>query len=954
MPAANPRFSLRTQLIGVFSLLFATGLSILLVDELAERRSATDLATLKDESLAGQRRLMAVFDAYAVEIVGAVWKVGQGQMGWDAAASAIDNAAIRISLHAQALEAMPRSADQQLLFGQLALARQAADQLVQRIRALIDARDADGLRRLAEVELYPAFDPVTSRLRFLSDLELVNAERRVQRADQRASLVRGVRIALVLIMLGVSALIGRQILRNVFLGVDSLVKLARTLQARNFERAPGYRPRGELGEVMDAFLEMRGALRANEAELRESLQANETVRHQLQERELFQRSLLQAAQIAIFSVDGSGRFTHLNPFAEELLGYSADELVGIATPDILLSPAQLEQIAAELGHADEAPGVADWRLFLRLAAQEYPPLEHELRRRDGTTVPVLQAVSAMEDDDGQLIGLLFVATDLTELKKLEDELRRSEARAREANRAKSSFLAAMSHEIRTPLIGVTGMVEVLGHSRLDAEQRRSLEIIQQSADALLQIIGDVLDFSKIEAGRLELAPLPVALRDLLDEIANAHLASAASKGLALHCDIEAGVAAAHRVDPLRLRQVLGNFLSNAVKFTERGRIDLRLRLRDSGPDSQSLEFSVSDTGIGISQAAQKRLFSAFSQAEADTTRRFGGSGLGLVICQRLAELMGGHVELDSGEGVGTTLRLVLDLECCEAVSRISAGAAAGLQAATFSPQPMISRQAAEAGHALILLVDDHPTNRLVIERQLGLAGFRCETAEDGEQGLLLWRSGRFALVLTDLHMPRLDGFELARAIRAEEQQRGLPLTPIVALTAAALRGEADRSLAAGMNDFLTKPVTLEILAGCLRRWLPHLTAPPLVAREPADPASIRSPLQDGVLEEISGGDRAAARIILADFLDASEADMRALHAALARDDAEVATRSAHRLRGAARLVGASAIEQAASCIEDAGRVEDLAAIERELPQLDLALARLRLWADAQGAGGSTA
>ncbi|MCK7593413.1 ATP-binding protein [Pseudomarimonas salicorniae] len=952
MPARRPRVSLRLQLIAVFGILLASATAMLVVEEISQYQASRALDSLKSRSLEGQRRLMAVFDAYGHEIVDSVWKVTHGRMGWAQAAGAVDNAATRITLHWQALELLPRSPEQQLLFEQAASARADADRLVERIRELIEVQDADGLRLLAEAELYAAIDPVTTRLRYLTDLELIGAERLVKEEDRRAWMVRWLRITLLLLMLGVSALIGRQILRNTYRGVESLVRLASTLQEGKFEKSPGYRPRGEMGEVMDAFLDMRGALRANEAELRASLEANEAVRQRLQERELFQRSLLQAAQIAIMSVDSSGRFTHLNPFAEKLIGSPAADLVGKATPDRLLVPSQTAQLAAELSQSLGHPVRDDWRLFLTLAAQQYPPVECLLQRADGSRVPVLQAVSAMHDDDGQLTGLLFVATDLTELKKLEDELRRSESRAQEANRAKSAFLAAMSHEIRTPMIGVTGMIEILNHTRLDEEQRRALNIIQHSADSLLQIIGDILDFSKIEAGRMELAPTTVSLRKLVASVGYNFLGSASSKGLELGFEVEPPVARAHVADPLRLRQILGNFLSNAVKFTEQGSIQVRVRVIEQDDDAQRLEFSVADTGIGISEEAQKRLFSAFSQADAHITRRFGGTGLGLAICQKLAQLMGGEVLLESREGVGTTLRLRVRLPLGNAEALPDEETAAASGEALFQPRPLPDLERAERERSLVLLVDDHPTNRTVIQRQLALGGFRCETAEDGQQGLEKWRSGRYALVLSDLHMPRLDGYELIAAIREEERARGLPRTPVVALTAAAMRGEAEKCLGAGMDDYLTKPVSLGTLSRCLHRWLPHLVPEPTPAVDPPARLALPQvdhppPIDQAVLDEISGGDADTAYGILVDFLDTSVNDLRALRQSLDAGEPQLAAREAHRLRGAASLVGARGVVAAAALVEEAGRSGDHGALQRLLPDLDSALAQLRLYVESR-------
>ncbi|MBK8726652.1 MAG: response regulator [Holophagaceae bacterium] len=408
------------------------------------------------------------------------------------------------------------------------------------------------------------------------------------------------------------------------------------------------------------------------------------------------------------------------------------------------------------------------------------------------------------------------------------DLRETEAAAQAANLAKTNFLATMSHEVRTPLIGITGMLEILAMSKLDPEQRNAMSIMEHSAKSLLRIIGGILDFSKIEAGKLELAPETFSLRALVDEVSQGFARAASSKGLRFTQEVDEEIASAHVADPLRLRQILNNFLSNALKFTDRGYVSLRVHLRGAGPGTQSLEFLVRDTGIGISAPDQAKLFEAFSQAGSSISRRFGGTGLGLVISRRLAEMMGGTLEIRSTVGAGTALSCFVTLPVGdprdipkEELPTHTASASG------FRPAPSVEQ--AEREGTLILLVEDHPINRTVLTHQLNQAGYALETAADGEAGFVKWMDGRFALILTDLHMPRMDGYELTQAIRYDEGKRRIPRTPILALTANALQGEAERCLAVGMDDYLTKPMSIPALALKVHQWLPDRRVPGLIA-----------------------------------------------------------------------------------------------------------------------------
>jgi signal transduction histidine kinase/CheY-like chemotaxis protein/HPt (histidine-containing phosphotransfer) domain-containing protein len=579
---------------------------------------------------------------------------------------------------------------------------------------------------------------------------------------------------------------------------------------------------------------------------------------------------------------------------------------------------------SDLGHVELAilvlivlVGIAALVMLTRVVLRPLSTLLAATRRIAGGAYEhrvKIRGVSELEQVAGAFNEMAqAVQTDVAARRSAEAEAVSARQVAEHASRAKTTFLAAMSHEIRTPMIGVTGMLEVLARTELTPQQRQMVATAESSASSLLQIIGDILDFSKIEADRLELSPTTFALRSIVGTAVETFVHTASAKGLLLTWTVDERIAAAHVGDPLRLRQIISNLLSNAVKFTETGGVEVTATVLETGSEAQTIEIAVRDTGIGIDPEQQSRLFAEFTQADPSTTGRYGGTGLGLVICRRLAVLMGGDITLESARGRGTTMRLVVPLPIGNP-DEIEAGAGTAIAQATARPRP--SRDQAEREGSLVLLAEDHPVNRTVLGHQLELVGFQFDVAEDGQEAFERWLAGRYALVLTDLNMPRMDGYELARAIRTRERDTGADRTPIIALSANVMQGEPERCREAGMDDFAAKPTTIPALAARLRRWLPNITWPepePVYAAPEA--ATDGTAIDTATLEELTGGDAALAATLIGDFLDSSVADADALTSALDGRDAQAVRRQAHRIKGAARIVGASEIARVADSLE---------------------------------------
>jgi signal transduction histidine kinase/DNA-binding response OmpR family regulator len=577
------------------------------------------------------------------------------------------------------------------------------------------------------------------------------------------------------------------------------------------------------------------------------------------------------------------------------------------------APIQIADLAERSGGPlRDASLAAGYRavLIVPLVGQERVLGTLVLQRRATGEFPP-EAVRLMQTLAGQSVLAIENARLIAQLRERTDAAEAARAEAEAANEAKSTFLATMSHEIRTPMNGVLGMMEVLERQGLGEDQLPLVATMRDSAQALVRIIDDVLDFSKIEAGRLELETTAFSLSGLVAGAVDTLRPQADAKGLAVRAEIEPGSHDALVGDPTRIRQILFNLLSNAVKFTERGEVVVRASTVALGGARTRVTIAVEDTGIGLDAEQQARLFRPFSQADSSTTRRYGGTGLGLSIVRRLAQLMGGDVAVDSAAGEGSTFTVTLVLGAAPADSTLTAL----LQPAVAACCPPVAVQHGDA--VRLLVVDDHPINREVLVRQLRLLGLSGDTAEDGREALAKWAPGRYSAVLADLHMPGMDGYELTRRLRTAEADSDGVRTPVVAVTANAMRGEEERCLAAGMDAYLAKPVAIDRLCATLERWLP-IDDGAMTARSAGAGAAI----DRNVLAAWLVDDRDGIEDLLRKFCDSAVESEQAINAAWRAADLAAVAAAAHRLKGAAQAVGATRLGAAADGLEQAGKAGD--------------------------------
>ena len=621
----------------------------------------------------------------------------------------------------------------------------------------------------------------------------------------------------------------------------------------------------------------------------------------LRDQQFYTRSLIESNIDALMTTDPSGIITDVNKQMEALTGCTRDELIGAPFKDYFTDPERAEAA-------------------IKLVLSEKKVTDYELTAcaRDGKQTVVSYNATTFYDRNRTLQGVFAAARDVTERKRVEAELQQAKAAAESASRTKSDFLASMSHEIRTPMNAIMGIADLLAKTPLAPEQDKYVQIFRRAGDNLLNLINDILDLSKVEASQLELERTGFSLNDHLEKVTEMVADRAHEKGLALVCEIAPNVPTDLVGDPTRLRQVLLNLLGNAIKFTESGEVSLRVTPDADSSVPTALRFTVSDTGIGIPGEKLGQVFERFTQADSSTTRRFGGSGLGLTISKRLVELMGGRIWVESEVGEGSVFSFAVPFEIWAAVNRPTA---APVGTGPEAPLPALR----------ILLAEDSPDNCMITMAYLEDTPYRVEIAETGAIACEKFIAGHYDLVLMDRQMPIMDGLTATRTIRAWEQANDRPPTPIIALTASALKGDREMCLAAGCTAFLTKPIKQEVLLQAIKER--SIVAPPSSKEE--------SSRMDTIL--VRANPKFADLIPV--FLQNCRQNVIAMLDALDRGDFETVEILGHGMRGAGGSYGFQAITDIGAALEQAAESADTDASRKWVGELSRYLDRVEIISD---------
>ena len=617
----------------------------------------------------------------------------------------------------------------------------------------------------------------------------------------------------------------------------------------------------------------------------------------LRDQQFYTRSLIESNIDALMTTDASGIITDVNKQMEALTGCTRDELIGAPFKNYFTDPDR-----AEAG--------------IKQVLSEKKVTDYELTAcaRDGKQTVVSYNATTFYDRDRTLQGVFAAARDVTERKQVEAELQQAKAVAESASQTKSDFLASMSHEIRTPMNAIIGIADLLAKTPLSPEQDKYVQIFRRAGDNLLHLVNDILDLSKVEASQLELERTRFSLHDLLGKVTEMVAARASEKGLALICEIAPGVPGDLVGDPTRLRQVLLNLLGNAIKFTESGEVALRVTPDvDSAPGV--LRLTISDTGIGIPGEKLSAVFERFTQADSSTTRRYGGSGLGLTISKRLVELMGGRISVESGVGTGSVFSFTVPLQIwAGAIRREAVSVGTG-------PEPHLP-----ALH--VLLVEDSTDNRTITIAYLKDTPYRVDIAENGAIAVERFIAGHYDLVLMDRQMPVMDGLAATRAIRSWEQSNHRTPTPIIALTASALKGDQEKFEAAGCTAFLTKPIKQDVLLQAIKEHSMVAARHSIAAISQHDTIIVRANPKFADL--------------IPSFLENRRHDVVAMLEALDRGDFATVENLGHGMKGAGGSWGFEGVTDIGADLERAAGSADNEASRKSVDELTRYLDRVEI------------
>jgi PAS domain S-box-containing protein len=612
----------------------------------------------------------------------------------------------------------------------------------------------------------------------------------------------------------------------------------------------------------------------------------------LRDQQFYTRSLIESNIDALMTTDPSGIITDVNKQMEALTGCTRDELIGAPFKDCFTDP---ERAEAAIKRVLIAKSVTDYELTARA--------------RDGKQTVVSYNATTFYDRKRTLQGVFAAARDVTESKRVEEELHQAKAVAESASRTKSEFLASMSHEIRTPMNSIMGIADLLAKTSLTAEQDKYVQIFRRSGDNLLNLINDILDLSKVEASQLDLERTGFSLSDHLERVIEMVAPRAHEKGLKLVCEISPSASNDLIGDPTRLRQVLLNLLGNAIKFTQTGGVILKVEPENESSARPSLRFTVSDTGIGVADDKLSTVFERFTQADSSTTRRFGGSGLGLTISKRLVELMGGHIWAESEVDKGSVFSFVVPFEVWETQSRQIA-------------KPLRVDIDAPLRPLRILMAEDGPDNCTIALAYLEDTPYQIDVAETGLIACAKFKAQHYDLVLMDRQMPVMDGLTATRELRAWEASNGRVPTPIIALTASALKGDRETCLAAGCTAYLTKPIRQDVLLQAILDYTTIQTETP-----PEDSgAHVRSA-------------RTSQRIaaLIPTYIQRCHENVIAMQEAVDQNDFEAITILGHNLRGSGGGFGFQKITDFGTKLEHASMCNDVEGIAKLLGELSFYL-----------------